>query len=306
MTSDAPGGRDPFSRYRDQLSAVGFKPSTTRGQNFLLDPSLHRWIAEQAGPTEADTVVEIGVGLGFLTRELAPRAGQLLAVEIEPRLLTIAKRELAAHDNVEWLEADALGGLGRSLAPRIAEVAEACTGRLLVVANLPYSVSGPLLAELAQLRRMPDRIVVLVQKELGQRIAAKCGTPIYGGLSGLMQSMFVSRSLRDVSPSVFRPRPKVWSSVIALDRREDLPGALEREGPRRRFALFVRKLFGQRRKALRRTFALACDALGCEGAVIDAQLATKRAEELKPDELVALWQCCEQTGGAKAPDEARP
>lgn len=303
MTGDAPSGRDPFSRYRDQLAAVGFKPSTSRGQNFLLDPSLHRWIAEQAGPTEADTVVEIGVGLGFLTRELATRAGQLLAVEIEPRLLTIAKRELAGHANIEWLETDALGGPGRSLAPRIAEVAGACTGRLLVVANLPYSVSGPLLAELAQLRRMPDRVVVLVQKELGQRIAAPCGTATYGGLSGLMQSMFVSRSLRDVSPSVFRPRPKVWSSVIALDRREDLPEVLHREGPRRRFALFVRKLFGQRRKALRRTFAIAAEALDREAAVIDEQWAGKRAEELQPDELVSLWQCCEQNGGGKVPGD---
>ena len=153
MTSEMSGGRDPFSRYRDQLSAVGFKPSTTRGQNFLLDPSLHRWIAEQAGPTEADTVIEIGVGLGFLTRELAQRAGRLLAVEIEPRLLAIAQRELSACANIEWLEADALGGVGERLCPRIAEVAEATEGRLLVVANLPYSVSGPLLAELAQLRR---------------------------------------------------------------------------------------------------------------------------------------------------------
>lgn len=306
MTNDVPGGRDPFSRYRDQLSAVGFKPSTTRGQNFLLDPSLHRWIAEQAGPTAADTVVEIGVGLGFLTRELAPRAGKVLAVEIEPRLLTIAQRELSGHDNIEWLEADALGGPGRSLAARIGEVADACAGRLLVVANLPYSVSGPLLAELAQLRRMPDRVVVLVQKELGQRIAAPCGTDAYGGLSGLMQSMFVSRSLRDVSPAVFRPRPKVWSSVIALERRADLPVALELEAPRRRFALFVRKLFGQRRKVLRRTFAIAADALGCGNAVIDEPWAGKRAEELQPDELVVLWQICEGGADAKGPAEPAP
>lgn len=299
MTSEMSGGRDPFSRYRDQLSAVGFKPSTTRGQNFLLDPSLHRWIAEQAGPTEADTVIEIGVGLGFLTRELAQRAGRLLAVEIEPRLLAIAQRELSACANIEWLEADALGGVGKRLCPRIAEVAEATEGRLLVVANLPYSVSGPLLAELAQLRRMPDKVVVLVQKELGQRLAATCGADTYGGLSGLIQSMFLARSLRDVSPAVFRPRPKVWSSVVALERRPDLPTALAGEVPRRRFALFVRKLFGQRRKVLRKTFAIAAEALGRDGAEVADAWAGKRAEELAPDELVRLWRSCEDGGAAQ-------
>lgn len=297
MSSDAPAGRDPFSRYRDQLSAAGFKPSTTRGQNFLLDPSLHRWIADQAAPGEADTVVEIGVGLGFLTRELAARAGKVLAVEIEPRLLAIARAELAGHDNIEWLEGDALGGPKRSLLPRIAEVAEACTGRLLVVANLPYSVSGPMLAELAQLRRLPDRIVVLVQKELGQRLAAAAGGENYGGLTGLIQSMFVARSLRDVSPNVFRPRPKVWSSVVGLDRRDDLPEPLQPEDRRRRFAIFVRALFGQRRKALRRTYELAARALDRPADGLPDDLARQRAEQLSPDQLVALWQQCEAGGG---------
>ena len=253
MSDNAPGGRDPFSKYRDELAAAGFKPSTSRGQNFLLDPSLHRWIAEQAGPTAADTVVEIGVGLGFLTRELAARAGKLLAVEIEPRLLAIAKRELAGADNIEWLLEDALGGPGRTLATRIAEVAEACTGRLLVIANLPYSVSGPMLAELAQLSRLPDRIVVLVQKELGQRLAASHGS----------------------------------------DRRTEVPAELLPAPARRRFSLFLRKLFGQRRKALRRTFALAKEALERPDAVLREEWSGKRAEALSPDELVQLWGDCE-------------
>jgi 16S rRNA (adenine1518-N6/adenine1519-N6)-dimethyltransferase len=296
MTASDQSGRDPFSRYRDQLAAVGFKPSTSRGQNFLLDPSLHRWIAEQAGPTAADTVVEIGVGLGFLTRELAARAGKVLAVEIEPRLLAIAQRELQAHNNIEWLETDALSGPGRTLAERIVAVAEACTGRLLIIANLPYSVSGPMLAELAQLSRLPDRIVVLVQKELGQRLAASHGSGTYGGLSGLVQSMFVTRSLRDVAPAVFRPRPNVWSSVIGLDRRSDLAMALSPAPARRRFALFLRKLFGQRRKTLRRTFALACEALERPGVGLREDWVQQRAEQLSPEELVQLWQHCEAGG----------
>ena len=294
MSTDRPAPRDPFSRYRDQLAAVGFRPSTSRGQNFLLDASLHRWIAEQAGAGAQDTVVEIGVGLGFLTRELAVSAGRLLAVEIEPRLLEIARRELGDCERVEWLLADALGGPGRTLAPRICEVAAAREGRLLVVANLPYSVSGPLLAELAQLPDAPDRVVVLVQRELGQRLAAKVGHELYGGLSALVQSLFDVRSLRDVSPSVFRPRPKVWSSIIQLERRADVADALQPADARRRFARFVRRLFGQRRKTLRTTVAAAAEELGLAPPPLPVDLAPRRAEELAPEQLLGLWQSCER------------
>lgn len=294
MTGDQPAQRDPFSRYRDQLSAVGFRPTSARGQNFLLDPTLHRWIAEQAGAGERDTVVEIGVGLGFLTRELAVRAGKVLAVEIEPRLLDIARRELGANDNIEWLEADALSGPGRTLATRIGEVADQCHGQLMVVANLPYSVSGPLLAELSQLERLPDRVVVLVQKELGQRLAAKVGDDLYGGLSALVQSMFNARSLRDVSPSVFRPRPKVWSSIVGLELRPELPKGLEAPAARRRYARFLRKLFGQRRKALRTMVAAAAKELELPPPELPPELAAQRAEELSADQLVVLWQACER------------
>ncbi len=294
MSDDRPAGRDSFSRYREQLAAVGFRPSSSRGQNFLLDQTLHRWIASQANAGAADTVVEVGVGLGFLTRELAATAGNVLAVELEPRLLDIARRELQDCTNIEWLHADALSGPGRSLAPRIAEVAAACRGRLLVVANLPYSVSGPLLAELVQLGRLPDRAVVLVQKELGQRLAASVGQDLYGGLSGLVQSVFEAKALRDVSPSVFRPRPKVWSSVVRLDRHLELPEGLDEESGRRRFARFVRGLFGQRRKTLRTTSAAAAAALDLPPPSLPRSLLALRAEALSPEQLCSLWRDCEQ------------
>lgn len=294
MSNERPAPRDPFSKYRDQLSAVGFRPSTSRGQNFLLDPSLHQWIAEQAGAGPHDTVIEIGVGLGFLTRELARVAGAVLAVEIEPRLLAIAQRELAGEAHIEWLKADALSGDGRRLAPRIREVADRCQGRLMVVANLPYSVSGPLLAELAQLERVPDRVVVLVQRELGQRVCAGVGDDLYGGLSALTQGVFEARSLRDVSPTVFRPRPKVWSSVVSLVRRLDLPDGLEDPAARTRYARFVRRLFGQRRKTLRTTVAAAAAELGRAPPELPEAVSGLRAEQLSPDELVALWRSCER------------
>lgn len=292
--AEPPERRDAFASYRARLEAVGFRPSTTRGQNFLLDPTLHRWIADQAGVGPEDTVVEIGVGLGFLTRELAARAGRVLAVEIEPRLLEIARQDLGERANVEWHEADGLGGPGRTLAPRIVEVARgqaAAGGRLLVVANLPYSVSGPMLAELVQLDGLADRVVVLVQKELAQRIVAGPGEPTYGGLSVLVQSVYRARLLRDVAPGVFRPRPKVVSAIVALDRRDDGHMVGCDAAARRRFATFVRHVFGQRRKVLRSALARAAAALGRPAAEdLPEELLRRRAEQLDEAELVALWR----------------
>lgn len=284
--------RAPFRDYRERLAALGFRPSSARGQNFLLDATLHRWIAEQAGPGSADTVVEVGVGLGFLTRELAARAARVVAVEIDPRLLAVARADLADCGNIEWVEGDALGGPGATLLPAIGAAGRAAGGRLLVVANLPYSVSGPVLAELAQLDSLADRIVVLVQRELARRLAAAPGTPDYAGLGVLLQSVYHVRSLRDVSPQVFRPRPKVWSTIVALDLRADRPEALRDGAARRTYARFVRALFAQRRKVLRTTYPAAAAAVGAAPAAPPAELAALRAEALSPAAVLALWQSC--------------
>ncbi len=285
--------RESFQHYLAEMAALGFRPSSALGQNFLLDPTLHRWLAEQAGATAADTVVEIGVGLGFLTRELAERAGQVLGVEIDARLLTIARRALAEAPNVAFVHADALGGPGRTLVGEIAAAgaaARARGGRFLVVANLPYAVAGPLLAELATLEPSPDRAILLVQKEMAERAAARVGSPDYGGLSACVQSVFATALLREVGPQVFRPRPKVVSAVLQLDRRADLAPALADGAARREFAQFVRALFQQRRKVLRTTLARAAAAIGRQPPHLAEARATLRAEQLAPADLVRLWR----------------
>lgn len=283
--------RDAFSVFRARLDALGFHPSSALGQNFLLDPSLHRWIAERAAPGAADTVVEIGVGLGFLTRELAARAGRVVAVEIDGRLFALARADLADLGNLEWVHGDALAGPGRSLHPAIAAAAPAAAGgELLVVANLPYAVSGPLLAELMALPHLPKRCVLLVQKELAQRVAAPCGAADYGGLSASVQALFTARSLRDVPPQVFRPRPKVTSAILELSRRDDAPLVGASAVDRRGFAAFVRQLFQQRRKALRTTLPAAAAAVGCAPPALPAEVLAARAEAIAPDTLVQWWQ----------------
>jgi 16S rRNA (adenine1518-N6/adenine1519-N6)-dimethyltransferase len=281
--------RDAFSVYRQRLDALGFRPSSARGQNFLLDPTLHAFIAERAEIGPADHVLEVGVGLGFLTKELAARAGFVVGVEIDTRLFAVASQDLAACANVELVLADALSGEGGSLPAVVQErlaSRQPCGGNLLVVGNLPYAASGPLLAELACLERLPQRIVILVQKELGDRLAAPAGGSDFGGLSALLQSLYRIERLRRVGSEVFRPRPKVDSAIVRLDL---LPQAAGRSAVQRRsLQRFLRALFGQRRKTLRTTVRQAAAALQKQVPELPTSLLELRAEALSAADLLAL------------------
>lgn len=285
------GSRDSFADYRARLDAIGFKPSSVRGQNFLLDPTLHRVIADAAECGPRDLVLEVGVGLGFLTRELAQRAAAVVGVEIDERLHRVAGEELSGQSNVVLVLADALGGPGGSLPePVRAALRERAPndGAFLVVGNLPYAASGPLLAELACYESLPDRIVVLVQKELGDRLAATCGEDDYGGLSALLQTFYAVERLRTVGSEVFRPRPKVASAICRLRRRAE--AAAWSEAQRRGLQVFLRALFGKRRKALSTTLSEAAAAIGVAMPEVPDELLRRRAESLAPDELVALFR----------------
>lgn len=297
--SDA--SREPFSDYLSRLDALGFRPSSARGQNFLLDPTLHRVIAEASGAGPRDVVLEIGVGLGFLTRELSTRAGAVVGVEIDERLHAVAGEDLAASKNVRLVLADALGGPGGCLPAAVEEaLAAAAEGRdrLLVVGNLPYAASGPLLAELVARRQLPDVVVVLVQKELGDRLAAGPEQEDYGGLSALVQSVYAVERLRSVGAEVFRPRPKVASAIVRMTRRPDADRLDAND--RRGLQVFLRALFGKRRKVLRTTLAEAAAAVSRPMPPVPAELLARRAETLDPDELVGLYRATAGRPGGSA------
>lgn len=285
--------RAPFSRYRDLLASHGFRPSKKLGQNFLLDPALQRWIAETAGVGPADTVLEVGVGLGFLTRELARRAAAVVAVEIDSRLADIFTAELAGwgeeRERVHLVRTDALEAGGWH--PRVVCELEAHRGdRLLLVANLPYSAAGPLLAAMPAQRRPPDGGAVMIQDDMARRIAAEPGTPEYGGLSVVVQASYEVRVVRRVGPDVFWPRPGVESAVLSLRRRAD--GALQARAPgeRAEFGRFVRALFGQRRKKLGNVLDRACAEVGRERPPeLPAEVADQRPGALSWDKIAEIW-----------------
>jgi 16S rRNA (adenine1518-N6/adenine1519-N6)-dimethyltransferase len=226
---------------------VGFRPSRRLGQNFLVDTNAARAIARDSGVGPGDHVVEVGVGLGFLTAPLLERGiASLVAIEIDPRLLALARDEIGPEPRVRWILADALEGK-HALAPEL-EDALAEASPVHVVSNLPYSISGPLLALLAEREDPPASMTVLVQAEVAARLLAKAGTHEWGPLSVAVQSFYAGRVLRSLAPSLFRPRPKIQSTLVRLEPRPERASAEER----RRLTRLARALFQHRRQTLLR------------------------------------------------------
>jgi 16S rRNA (adenine1518-N6/adenine1519-N6)-dimethyltransferase len=286
--------RPSFGDYRARLEAVGFRPRRRFGQNFLLDQSLHRVIVDAAALDDRTVVLEIGVGLGFLTRELAASpCVRIVAAEIDDRLADIVAEDAPSWSGggkVELVRGDALGRDG-DLAEGI-RVAVGSPERLAVVANLPYATSGPLLAALATTERPPDTIVALVQLELAERLVAGPGEREGGGLGILVQRGYDVALVRRVGRDVFRPRPNVDSAIVRMTAREAIAHWPD-VSVRRRFAAWLRGLFAQRRKTLPNAIRSARRQLGLEPTAPatgpDGGGDRRRPEELDPAEHWRLF-----------------
>jgi 16S rRNA (adenine1518-N6/adenine1519-N6)-dimethyltransferase len=218
------------------------------GQHFLRDRSVVDRIVGLVAPTARDLVVEIGPGRGALTEALAARGGRLLALEIDAALAAALGERFAASPGVEIRAADArqfdYAGL-RALAPDPA-------GRVLVVGNLPYSVSKPILAALVEAAPAIDEMALMLQKEVAERVAAGPGGKTYGALSVLTQIAAAVRLAFTVPPGAFSPPPQVDSAVLHLRPHREPPVPV---ADRARFAAVVRAAFSQRRKSLANALA---------------------------------------------------
>lgn len=279
--------RPPFSVFRAALEARGFRPSRRLGQNFLLDENMARAIVRDAQVEVGAFVLEVGAGCGFLSLHLLDAGADLVAVEIDARLLAIARDLLAPHGAARFLACDALAGK-HALAPEI-EAALPLDRPWHLVGNLPYSISGPLLAVLAGHPRPPQTMTVLVQKEVAERIAGKPGTPAWGPLSIRLQLRYRPRILRTVPAGLFWPRPSVESALVRLERAPAAGDAQELA----RVDRLVGELFSSRRQSLGRVLTrlagtreqalLALGSLGLE--------PERRAETLDLPLLAALAKC---------------
>ncbi len=242
--------RPAFAEIRARMEAAGFRPSRRLGQNFLLDPSLHEAIVEAAGVEKGDRVLEIGSGAGFLTAHLLQAGASVLAVEVDSRLAGISREVLSGRGELTLLVEDVLERKNQ-LNPKVVEAAWKHAGEkgLKVVANLPYSVSGPVLALLGLSSLPISTMVFLVQKELAEKALARPGDSHWGHLGFLLGLRFRGKLLRTVPPQVFRPRPKVLSALVRFSPRARplVPPGPEMEA----LASFARGLFTCRRKTLR-------------------------------------------------------
>jgi 16S rRNA (adenine1518-N6/adenine1519-N6)-dimethyltransferase len=207
------------------------------GQNFLRDPHYLKRIADAARIGIDDQVLEIGPGLGHLTRVLSERAGKVLAIEVDDRLIPHLQEEFSAARTFELVHADALE-----------YDFEALAGRWKVVANLPYYISTPIIQKLIMHRSKFISLTLMLQKEVAERIASPPGNKDYGYLSVLVQYYTVPRIEFKVPPGSFTPQPEVDSMVITLFLREQPAVQVKDE------AFFIRVIkaaFSQRRKTLR-------------------------------------------------------
>ena len=223
------------------LARHGFRFSKSMGQNFLTAAWVPEDIAAAADLDERTGVLEIGPGIGCLTRELSARAGRVVSVELDKSLMPVLAETLAGCENVEVVFGDILG---QDL-PRLLE--ETMPGlRHVVCANLPYNVTSPVLTALLE-SGLFETITVMIQREVARRICSGPGKADYGAFGVFVQWHAEPELLFDVPPGCFLPQPKVTSSVIRLKKRQTPPAEVADEAL---FFAVVRAAFNQRRKTL--------------------------------------------------------
>jgi 16S rRNA (adenine1518-N6/adenine1519-N6)-dimethyltransferase len=277
---------NPSPRPGDPAFPVpSFHPSKRFGQNFLTDTRIINRIVEALDPGADETIVEIGPGRGALTAPLLERAGSLVAIEFDQNLIPLLSDKFNSKPNFKLIQDDAMvTDFCDAIRPAI---------QARVVANLPYNVATAILQRLIEQRQCLTELVVMLQKEVVDRITAPPGTADRGYLSVFVQTYCELERLFDVAPSSFRPAPKVWSSVIRLTLRSDLAGAVPNE---KLLWQVVSAGFAQRRKTMLNNLRNAPNPLqeivkshgGASIVLCQAEVdLQRRAETLTLDE----WTC---------------
>ena len=261
---------------RRLLAEHGLSPSRARGQNFVVDPNTVRRVARLAGVGPGDRVVEIGAGLGSLTLALAETGASVTALEVDTGLVPVL-RTVVEPAGVTVVEGDALRlDWGALLGP----------DRWVLVANLPYNVATPLIADLLDGVPAIARMLVMVQREVGERLAAGPGDGAYGGVSIKVAYWATAKVVGRVPATVFHPVPNVESALVRIDRRE--APAVGVEVDRDWLFRLVGAGFGQRRKMLRRSLA---GLVGADGFAAAGVRPEARAEELSVHDWGRLAAC---------------
>ncbi len=267
------------STIKEIRDKYGFRFSKGLGQNFLTDKNIIDSIIEGSGVTADDLVIEIGPGIGVITRELAEIAHKVIAIEIDTNLLPILNETLGEFDNVKVLNEDVL----KTDLKAIIE-GEDFPGKVRVIGNLPYYITTPIIMKLLEDAPGIDTITVMMQKEVADRLKAGPGTKDCGAISLMVQYFSDITEIVKVPKTVFVPQPKVDSMVLRLDVREK--PCVEVRDPDFMFRV-IKAGFGQRRK----TLSNALSALeGYSKDQIKAALAASGIDPVRRGETLDLTE----------------
>ncbi len=242
------------------------------GQNFLLDPSIAKRIVEASGVNRDDTIIEIGPGHGIMTRFIAEKANELIAIELDNNLFDKLKKDLIAYSNVTLINMDVM------------EYDFARHGPFKVIANIPYYITTPIIFKLIEEENKMRSMTLTIQKEVAERIAAPPGNKQYGVLSLMVQYYGKTDILFTIPAGAFKPKPKVDSAVIKIERYAKPPVNVTSEDTFRRI---IKTSFANRRKMLSNTLKAVHPDIKTilEGIYIDP---SRRPETLSMDEFAIL------------------
>ncbi len=268
---------------KDLFARHGFSFSKTLGQNFLINPTVCPNIAERGGCEAGVCALEIGTGVGVLTRELAKRCDKVVAIEIDERLKPILAETLSEFDNTEVIFADVME------VDLAAVIAEKFGGKETVVcANLPYYITSPVIMKVLESRLDIKAMTVMVQREAAERICAKCGTRECGAITYAVNYYSAPQTLFRVNRGSFMPAPNVDSAVIRLDIKNER--ALPEDEEKMVFRI-IRAGFSQRRKQLVNPLSAELGVSKTEIAELLTNLdlkSTARAEELSLNDYIEI------------------
>jgi 16S rRNA (adenine1518-N6/adenine1519-N6)-dimethyltransferase len=274
---------EPFPDARALLAKYGLAAKKSFGQNFLVNERAFRSIVDAAVVTNEDWIVEIGSGLGTLTARLAERVveGKVIALERDPDMIHVLRSELGTVENVQIEDVDALKYDLNAVAKWRGEP-------ITVAGNLPYHIAAPLLFKIVDARANVKRAVVMIQKEMADRIVAPPGGKEYGALGVMIRTYMDATTVAKVGPGSFVPPPKIDSTVLKLI---PLPGAGTRApiNDLKHYSIVVHAGFGQRRKTLRNSIRAVFKEDAVDAALTTTGIdGTRRAETLAIAEFAAL------------------
>ena len=231
------------SRTKEILKKHGFTFKKSLGQNFLVDANVIHKVLDRAAIDEDTAVIEVGPGIGSLTEQIAKRAGKVVAYEIDQRLVPVLNDTLSPYDNVTIINEDILkADVGTMIEEDLRTFKE-----VVVVANLPYYITTPILMNFLMKKLPIDRYYVMMQKEVGERISAEPGTKAYGSLSIAIDYYTDAKTVQNVPKAVFMPAPNVDSIIVEMKTRKEPKVAVEDE---EKFFKLTRGAFVQRRKTI--------------------------------------------------------